>query len=94
MNNEDLIGIYIVDKKGKKIEWEVADKYHNFSPVFSPEGRYICFLSAIAKCNNIRKNSKDWQRLYYLLDIKTGEEKLLIENIYRETSIVFTYLPK
>lgn len=83
INNDDLTGIYITDTEGRKTECIVEDKYYNSSPVFSPDGRYICFLSARRDTNGDNKiNSKDWQGLY-LLDLKSGEERLLIEDIYR-----------
>lgn len=83
ITNDDCAGIYIVDKNGQEIKEVVPNKYYNSLPCFSPDGEYICFLSARRDTNGDGKiDSKDAQGLY-LLNLKTGQEQLLIEDIYR-----------
>lgn len=83
ITNEDFAGIYIIDRTGKHLECIVPNKYYNSSFAVSPDGNYICFLSARRDTNGDNKiDSKDAQGLY-LLDLTTAKEKLLIEDIYR-----------
>ncbi|MCS7150831.1 MAG: hypothetical protein NZ928_00370 [Endomicrobia bacterium] len=83
INNDDFCGIYSIDRNSNRLECLVEDKYYNSSPVFSPDGKYICFLSARRDTNSDNRiDSKDWQGLY-LLNLQTGEERLLVEDIYQ-----------
>lgn len=83
INNDDRPGIYIIDRTGKNLQCIVENKYYNSSVCFSPDGEHICFLSAREDTNGDGKiDSKDLQGLY-LLNLRTGEEKLLVENVYR-----------
>jgi len=83
ITNDDCAGIYIINKNTLEIKEVVPNKYYNSSPCFSPDGKYICFLSARRDTNGDGKiDSKDAQGLY-ILNLETGEERLLIEDIYR-----------
>ncbi len=83
ITNDDCAGIYITDKNGISIKEVVPNKYYNSSTCFSPDGKYICFLSARRDTNGDGKiDSKDAQGLY-LLNLETNQEQLLIENMYR-----------
>jgi len=82
IDNFDCGGIYITDRDTKEIHCIVEDCYYNLSPIFSPDGRYICYFSAREDTNGDGMiDNKDMFGLY-IFDLINGEEKLLVKNIY------------
>ncbi|MCS7228011.1 MAG: hypothetical protein NZ839_03490, partial [Endomicrobia bacterium] len=55
ITNDDFPGIYIIDRKGHHIECVVPNKFYNSAVSFSPDGNYICFLSARRDTNGDNK---------------------------------------
>jgi len=82
INNSDCGGIYITDRNGKEIHCIVEDSYYNLSPVFSPNGRYICYFSAREDTNGDGIIDNRDKFGLYIFDLINGEEKLLVDNIY------------
>ncbi|MFQ3579733.1 MAG: hypothetical protein SNJ71_06310, partial [Bacteroidales bacterium] len=83
INVADRGGIFVVNRNGEGLKCLVSDEYYNTSPKFSPDNRYIVFLSARRDTNNdkIIDNKDDCGM--YLLDTVTGEEKLLIKDSHK-----------
>ncbi|MFN3551301.1 MAG: TolB family protein [Endomicrobiia bacterium] len=90
INNYDCGGIYITDRNANKVECIVEDKYYNSSPVFSPDNRYLCYLSAREDTN--KDGIIDYRDMFglYLFDLEKGEEKLIVENIYSPKHPMFS----
>ena len=80
INVLDRGAIFVVNRDGEGLKCLVPDEYYNTSPKFSPDNRYIVFLSARRDTNNdkIIDNKDDCGM--YLLDTVSGEEKLLVED--------------
>lgn len=90
INNYDCGGVYITDRNGEKINCIVEDKYYNLYPCFSPDGRFICFFSARKDTNN--DGVIDYKDNFglYLFDLTSGDEKLLIDNLYSPKHLEFS----
>jgi Tol biopolymer transport system component len=80
INVSDRGGIFVVNRNGSGLKCLVPDEYYNASPKFSPDNRYVIFLSARRDTNNDKIIDNKDDRGMYLLDTVTGEEKLLVED--------------
>ncbi len=90
INNYDCGGIYITDRNASKVECVVEDKYYNSSPFFSPDNRYICYLSAREDTN--KDGIIDYRDRFglYIFDLEKGKERLIVDNIYSPKHPMFS----
>ncbi|MDD5687261.1 MAG: DPP IV N-terminal domain-containing protein [Elusimicrobia bacterium] len=78
INNLDNGGIYIIDSDGKNEKLIVEDKYANSDCSFSPDGKYITYLSRRRDTNGDGKIDNKDSAGIYIYSLETGEEQFLI----------------
>lgn len=82
----DRPGLYIYDLKRKQ-EWNISeDIYYNSSPQFSPDGRFLCFLSA--RNENPTPNSPQG---LYIYEIEKNAETKIVDEKLNPKSPKFSY---
>ncbi|MCB4791741.1 MAG: hypothetical protein LHV68_07615 [Elusimicrobia bacterium] len=90
INSTDRGGIYLINLTTFEEKYIVTDDYYNFHPKFSPDGKYLTYLS-------VRKFLPDKDIVdtkanpgLYLFDLETDQETELLSDKYRPKNYTFT----
>lgn len=83
INQYDRPGLYIYDF-ARKTEYEILpDDFWNSEPYFSPDGKYLLYLSARKDTDGDKQiTNRDISSLY-ICNLESGEEKLIISEEYK-----------
>lgn len=80
-------GIYICDIETGKERCVVPDSYNNSLPIFSPNGKKLIYISARPKEG---ESSSDDNPALYIMDLDTGNEKMLLDESYKIKHPIFS----
>ncbi|MEW6556138.1 MAG: tetratricopeptide repeat protein [Elusimicrobiota bacterium] len=88
LNHLDNGGVYIIDTNGRNEKQIVDDRYINSDCSFSPDGRYVIYLSRRRDTNNDgRIDSKDSPAIF-IFDLEKGDEQVLVsDEIYNKKAV-------
>lgn len=90
INASDCGGIYVTDIETGKEKYLVSDEFYNSQPVFSPDGRYLVYLSG----RNVMAGGKcidhNCSMGLYMLDVESMQETELLDNTFRSKHIRFS----
>ncbi len=83
INSFDCTGLYVVDLRTGVETNLVTDGFYSLRPLFSPDDNYVVYLSIRTKFDKNLPIDNRANPALYMMDLRTGEERLLLDERYK-----------